>query len=314
MKLGKLLNQLGKIEAPTSVPDWMMGCFNRRSISFANGETDTKTQVAWLQCRNFTLDLRLPLPEDRVAGKTFEEYSELELRQLANYEGWFARSLWDKHQLSWRNGASLQLHNRWPEPAILKRVGDCMIEFAPSGAYVEDWRLLNQSAGTLVGLPMLYEKNLNSGHISRRGGGLIVCGEYAGLVIPRASLPEAIDMDIALRDQPLLLSRDKKALQQLFDFECSLARGSLDTDFEVFASTDIKRQGQPLLTTDHFELISANQIRQLISLDGEEFERVFEIDSVEFDFPYSRHTPCSAGTQDWFRNESETLQRYSRFL
>ena len=52
------------ISAKTSVPDWILGHYKRYSISYANGMTDLNTQVSWLQSRNFTIDLRMPLHVD----------------------------------------------------------------------------------------------------------------------------------------------------------------------------------------------------------------------------------------------------------
>jgi hypothetical protein len=45
--------------AEGGVPDWMLGHFRRRAISFADGRSDERTQVHWLQSRSFTIDLRL---------------------------------------------------------------------------------------------------------------------------------------------------------------------------------------------------------------------------------------------------------------
>lgn len=131
------------------VPDWMLGHFRRRTISFADGRSDERTQVHWLQSRTFTIDLRLP-EGPPLPGRAWQDYDAAELRVLANHEGWVADSVWEGGMLSWRGGVSLQLHNRWPEPARLQRIGNCMIEFGTTGAYVEDWRL---QAGGAVDRP-----------------------------------------------------------------------------------------------------------------------------------------------------------------
>lgn len=119
--------------ASYSVPEWVLGAFSRRSISFADGLTDTDTRVFWLQSRGLTIDLRLPLPRDQPV---LTDHSDA-ICAMSDLEGWYAHTCWENNLLSWCNGASYQLHNRWPEPAQLRRVGNCMVEFAPSGAYVE---------------------------------------------------------------------------------------------------------------------------------------------------------------------------------
>ena len=134
MTLQELLSRHGQ-RATHSVPDWMLGFYKRYAISFANGTSDLHTHVCWLQSRNLTIDLRLPLEADQVSAKPLAGYSAAELQVLANYEGWTANAVWDGAALSWRpTDVSLQLHNRWPEPALLKRVGNCMVEFCASAA------------------------------------------------------------------------------------------------------------------------------------------------------------------------------------
>ena len=83
------LNELvARYPQPTQgVPDWMLGFYKRRAISFADGLTDTQTHVCWFQSRNFTIDLRLPLEEHQVQAKPLLAYSAEELQRLANYEG-----------------------------------------------------------------------------------------------------------------------------------------------------------------------------------------------------------------------------------
>src|SRR6187402_3258740 len=91
-----------------SVPDWMLGYFKRYAISFADGTTD----------------LRLPIANQQVTAKKLEDYSADELLTLANYEGWEALCDWQNETLSWREtDSSLQFHNRWTEPGVLKRFG-----------------------------------------------------------------------------------------------------------------------------------------------------------------------------------------------
>ena len=170
--------------AEGGVPDWMLGHFRRRTISFADGRSDERTQVHWLQSRTFTIDLRLP-DAPALPVRAWQDYDAAELRQLANHEGWVADSVWENGYLSWHGGVSLQLHNRWPEPAQLQRIGNCMIEFGTSGAYVEDWRL-QASSGPLIGLRLLEECDAETGEVLQRGGGLILCGDRLGWVQGRA--------------------------------------------------------------------------------------------------------------------------------
>lgn len=307
MTLQDLLSHAQRAE--TGVPDWMLGFFKRRSITFANGETDSATHVCWLQSRNFTIDLRLPLAEHQPPLRPWAEYSAEELSVLANHEGWEALSEWDGKTLGWHSDTSLQLHNRWPEPAVLQRIGNCMIEFAPSGAYVEDWRLQPSKPGPLIGLRLIEERNLDTGELRHRGGGLIICGDYAALVLGRA---EAVP-GISLRDEVRRAAGDAQRLAGLFNFETSVACGSIQDGYHVSLSTCAGRLGELLLPLDGFELISGGkQVVQRLNLDGACCERRFNVDTIEPELSYAQSTGFTAQAATWYASESPTLTRYTQ--
>jgi hypothetical protein len=313
MTLAELLAQHAR-RPQQGVPEWMLGYYKRRAISFANGDTDLDTHVCWLQSRTFTIDLRLPLKNRQVPAKALTDYSADELQVLANYEGWEALSEWREPLLSWHSDTSLQLHNRWPEPAELKRFGNCMIEFAPSGAYVEDWRLQPSAPGPLIGLRMLEERELVSGVVRHRGGGLIVCGDYAALVLGRAE-PLSVPADTQLRELVAAAVGDASQLARLFNFETSVAQGSLADGFTVNLSTQPARVGQSLLVLDGFEYLPADDlVRQTFEVDGIACERLFTIDTLEVALPFAQATGFTPAAAAWFERESPTLTRYTQPL
>lgn len=292
--------------AEGGVPEWMLGHFRRRTISFANASSDENTQVHWLQSRTFTIDLRLP-DEPPLPVRALDAYSAPELRVLANHEGWMADSLWQNGQLSWQGGVSLQLHNRWPEPALLHRVGNCMIEFAPSGAYVEDWRL-QPTSGPLIGLRLLDERDADTGELLHTGGGLIVCGEHAGWVHGRpAPLP---DGPASLRKRATAALGDAATLATLFDFETSLAKRDEHEQYRVALSTVPARVGQ-CLDLEGFELLADGTLRQHVTLANERaVVRRFEIDTLEPAWRAELTSPWTQEAEGWFEGERETLGRY----
>lgn len=295
------------------VPDWMLGFYKRRAISFANGLTDMQTHVCWFQSRNFTIDLRLPLEDRQVPAKPLQACSAEELQTLANYEGWEALCSWEGEVLSWHTDTSFQVHNRWPEPGVLKRIGNCMIEFAPSGAYVEDWRLQSSAPGVLIGLRLLEEKELESGCVHHRGGGLIVCGEHAAMVLGRADPLESSSE--TLRDQVARNGDDPQWLKRAFNFETSVAEGSLDKGYRVTLSTCAMRVGQALIDLEGFELLAdGKHVRQSLNIDGVARERVFVIDTLEAYVSYAQATGFTTSAAQWYERESPTLSRYTQPL
>lgn len=309
MRLDELFNR--PVQAHSSVPSWMLGCFRRRSISFANGDSDQDTQVFWVQSRNLTIDLRLPQESEQPVYSELGQCSPDDLQQLARYEGWLAQSHWDGQQLQWQGGVSLQLHNPWPEPALLHRVGNCMVEFAPSGAYLEDWRLQPSRPGPLVSLQLIEERCLDSGQCLHKGGGLIICGDYAALVLGRPQPPSG---DAArLSDWLSEAEPDMQSLEAAFAFETSLARGSLKTGYTVEQSTDVRRLHQPLIDLHGFEwLENNNQLRQQVTEQGRTKERLFVIDSLEPNVDFALNTPTEPSADKWFAREAENLTRYTQ--
>jgi len=306
------------------VPDWLLGCFRRHSIMFGNGFTDTKTQVYWLQSRNFTIDIRLPIHVELVAAKSLADYTEQELVQLADYEGFSANTDWNGEMLSWQDAdASLQIHNRWTEPATLKRVGNCMIEFCPSDVYIEDWRLQPSISGQLIGLRLIEERELDSGVVRHKGGGLIVCGDYAALALGRPEAVKKPSTETTLKTMVAQARGNIAALSKLFCFEASVAQGSLDNGFSIKYSTQASRTGQNLLPLDGFELPVAyqhkdlgfiNVIRQKLTIDGKACERLFLIDTLESHVSFSQATALDEETQAWLERESPTLARYTQVI
>ncbi|GGJ93492.1 hypothetical protein GCM10007426_23060 [Alloalcanivorax dieselolei] len=288
----------------------MLGCFRRHCISFANGESDTRTRVFWIQSRNFTVDLRLPETDALLSAAPFSDQKPSQQNARANSEGWFAHTHWDGQQLSWSGGSDFQLHTRWPEPALLQRVGNCLIETAPSGIYMEDWRLQPSDAGPLVGLELIEERNLETDQVLHRGGGVIICGEYAALVRGRA---ESIDdaRPNALRQRLLSGIRDSDAL---LAFETSLAHGNLTDGFTITHTLQPERQGQPLMPLDGFEPHASGELWQRLEIEGRNSLRRYRVDSAEARFVFSLATPADDNARAWFQQESDTLTRYTRTL
>jgi hypothetical protein len=296
--------------ASYSVPEWMLGAFCRRSISFADGLTDTDTRVFWLQSRGLTIDLRLPLPRDQPA---LTDHSDA-IRAMSDLEGWYAHTCWENNLLSWCNGASYQLHNRWPEPAQLRRVGNCMVEFAPSGAYVEDWRLLNEShKGPLIGLELESEMDVATGVVSARQGALIINGEYAGMVLGRTHTALETDWIANGRRLKEVVTAQPDHVEALLNFQTVIAKRAADGRYCVEHSLDSDHVGGFLAFDGFTYAKSERKLIQRLHYEGREIERVWRIDCLEASFEYCRSTPVNnPSIRQWRAGESPTLDRYTR--
>jgi hypothetical protein len=315
MTLGELVAALQdrRVSSDASVPTWTQGCFRRRAITYFTGETDTSTEVFWLQTRGLTVDLRLPArrPSPRALATARPE----ELMAMADYEGGLGHTRWDeaRRSMSWSDWTALQLHAKWPEPGRLFRVGDCLIEEAPSGAYVEDWRLQPSADGLLVGLELLEERDLDSGAIRHRGGGLVVCGDHAALVRGR---PLELAVPHARLDQHVracLDGGDPAAVSAAFAFETSYARRG-PTGFVVEASTQPWRAGQALLGPGEFDHDGERVSWRGESVEGDgaptRVERMFTIDTLAAGVSFPLTTTATAAGAAWLAGEARTLRAH----
>ena len=141
-RAGRIARRPRRRRCSGRAPAWTLGCFRRRAITFFTGETDTETQVIWLQARG--ADRRsagagaTSLPDWRHAARGARAGRAERARRRGGRPG--------AHALGRPRDALVRLDQlpagrRVARARPAGRVGDCLIEFAPSGAYVEDWRL-----------------------------------------------------------------------------------------------------------------------------------------------------------------------------
>lgn len=294
------LEDLARLRLPQPdyrVPIWTLGSWRRRSITFANGSTDLGTRVFWLQSGGLTADLRLP-------ARRFETTSALACALL---EGGAARTAWDGTRMSWSEWTSFQLHDKWPEPAHLTRIGDCLIEIPPSGIYVEEWRLQPSEPGLLAGLRLIEERDVQSGAVLHRGGCLIVTGDHAALVKGR---PRPLHGATSVKHHVEQNLGNAAVLTDIFAFEASYATRSVDGAFVVAASTRQEHEEHSVIELTGFSLEAATgRVRQAVREGGRDVERLFEIDTLEEQHAFPLTTRASESATRWLSNERETLLR-----
>ncbi len=307
MKLAELA-ELG-IAPASAVPSWALGCFRRRSITFYTAACDTASDVLWLQSRGLTADLRLPAERARVESLAALADCPFDvLLALAEVEGGLARASFSSESgaMHWHDWTSFQLHAKWPEPGALQRVGDCLVEFAPSGAYVEDWRFQAPGEGPLIGLELVEERELGTGRLLHRGGGLVVCGQHAAFVRGRArALPQAERLGSLIGDQSLL--------DAIFGFDASYGKLDASGEYVALLSTLPWREGHKLFEQDGFSYLAGeNSVLQRVHEAGRDIERRFSIDTLEPKFDGTLATPAEPGAVSWLEREAHALLRSAR--
>lgn len=291
MNLAILLERLShKGIGDLAFPRNLLGTFRRKSISFCTGVTDETTVVYWLQSKTFSIDLRLP---------------EAAATPLTERQGWVGDTLWDNatRQLSWQIARSYQPSNQWPEPARLSFIGNCVLEFAPSGAYVEDWRQ-KSSSGPLLGLRLVSMINETTGQETPMDGGLVIAGEHAAFAQSR--LPQ---VDKALQRASSL----EKALAagianeaEIESYEVSVAIGGRAITY----STQPHRQGETIGSGD-FSIRSDGKVAQERLVGSDLCVLLYDVDVFEPDFTFDNQTPSTSEALDWMELEKRHLARHA---
>lgn len=231
-----------------TVPDRMLGCWYRRYIKFGEGRQETDTEVIWLQTLSGMADMRIR--KDRPNLKSYNSFSELSLDQLtsladADCSCGITRldETTEPYQTaSWHdgdNGFAQQLISNFPEDGWMewKEQGACMMEYAPSGQYEEDWRLQSGSEGAVVHL--LSE----DGPTTQQ---LFLSGRHLVLAIDRSHHPKE---EKSLLDLFKQFENDRAMLETLVSSEFSYAIQAVDTadmTFTIKRSTIPWREGESI--------------------------------------------------------------------
>jgi len=287
MKLLELCAQLKPTPLSDVVlPHYLLGAFRRKSITFANGLTDEKTIVYWFQSKSFTIDLRLKDPN---------------LTPLLERQGWIGNTIWDdsKQLLSWDVTSNYQNHTQWPEPATLHAIGNTILEFSPSNAYVEDWRQ-QANRGVYLGLRLFKIENLDLKTSYSVDGGLIICDHFIAYAKSRhPDIQHHFHTNMSIHQG---YSQQQISSDDIQDYEVSIS-------FEypkINLSTITNKIGK-LIQLDGFEILDEETLIQRQIIHGEDCSLYFKVDIYQPDFCFTTQTPTSKESQEWFCHEKNHL-------
>ncbi|MEJ0092306.1 MAG: hypothetical protein WDN46_02420 [Methylocella sp.] len=229
-----------------TVPEKLIGCWERRYIRFSNGAEDTTTRVVWLQTASGVGDIRVGATRPNLRARSgLDGCARDDLLALAEQDCFCGVTLFDPHgepfpTASWPSERELfrfQPVVTFPEPGWLewRDAGACMIERAPSGAYEEDWRLQPYSRSFAA-------------HLLQRSASMTTCLYIAGDHAIRArsrSLP--ITQKMPLAELARKEGYDLPTLRKLMDCEFSYARRRAPgDDYTIELSTLPWREGHLL--------------------------------------------------------------------
>jgi len=294
MNLYQLLSQL-KPFASTDIalPSYLYGCFRRKSITFFNGLTDETTIVYWFQSASFTIDLRLSDPLNTP---------------ILDRQGWLGSTIWDTatQTLSWDIRHSYQLHNQWPEPAKLLPIGNAILEFAPSGAYVEDWR--QQAAeGLWCGLRIYQAQDINTGIKIPLDGGYIIAGDCVAYAQSRLPTNQAI-LDKFSRLQATSNSDEiTESICTSYEVSVALTKGKIS----YATQSDLVNQQ---LNLEGFDFDSDGSLFQYKYISGELYKLFFKLDVYQPHFSFITQSPTTNFGINWFNQEQTHLTKRTKVV
>ena len=224
---------------------------------------------------------------------------------MAERQGWIGDTLWDQRRqlMSWRVSRSFQPRNQWPEPARFSFIGNSVIEFAPSGAYVEDWRQ-QSTCGPLLGLRLLEVVDETNGQSLPIDGGLVLAGEQVAYARSRhpaidEALGRATSLEQALADG-ILTAREAER------YEVSIATGQ----GAVTHSTRPERIGSPIVPGE-FAVEPDGSIVLSQAVNGGRWQLRFALDICRRMFKFDGPTPTTAAACDWLDREKRHLDRHA---
>lgn len=303
MTLEEIALDIGQ-RVPPGVPLWVHGAFRRRSITFATGLEDTRTFVVWVQSHRLTGDIRIHPGRPKIMhSDRIEDMDRATLEVLASVEGGYAETTWQDQLMSWDNWVGFQPYNKYPEPGILRRTGDCMIEFAPSGIYVEDWRFLPSYKGLLGALRLIAETD-DTGTTRARNGGLVIAGRHAMLTLERRqALPEGVPAQQFVKRSQDALAAVRRVLDCTVDYAVNEGSG-----FAIVASTNPWREGHPLPAVEGFERSPDPEVLvERVRGEPGVVSRLWRIDSLQCGVEFPMATPAEPESLHWLQGEADTL-------
>ena len=276
MNLFETLGQLEPITAATgTVPTYLMGAFRRKSISFYNGLTDENTIVYWFQSKSFTIDLRLNsvtyTPISELQASSGSTHRATHNTPVTECQAWVGYTHWDAQNasLSWELSSNYQNHTQWPEPATLHSIGNCILEFSPSNAYVEDWRQ-QASKGLFLGLRLVKAVHVATQQEISLDGGLIICGEH--MAYAQSRLPH-IQQNIDTLGILSYVEQSPSDLNQIESYEVSVS-----TQDQLIQYSSCTQTTQQQLILDGFEIVNAETLIQRKLIGGEAYQLKFGVD------------------------------------
>jgi hypothetical protein len=244
-------------------PDWLVGLWRRKSISYSSGARDLTTCCYWGQTRHLYVDIRIPADRPLPAtGRSFADYSLKGLQALANQRGFAGHILLQGDRCTWIRCIDYQPDTGRPDTGRLRCDGDVLYEVGEASsvvgdAYVEVYRREAHGRDRLIALRQAHGTGSDAG--DARGAVLLIIGDRFLFARPRPTpLPPAETLSEVIE----ATGPDRSLIHTYLDCEISLGR--IESDHESWTidlSTIPFREGQRL-----FPVAVADVQREMLRL------------------------------------------------
>ena len=188
------------------------GLWRRRLIAWQAGETDTTTEVYWLQGPKLYADLRIPHGRPPCSASCLRELDSAMLGFLARQEGFFGHLDVGGSIAHWHRAFDYQPDTGRQDRGRLAFEGGVLVEHGVEAPYIEHW-VREPRSGDVMALSLTADA-------PSRTGCLIVAGEAFMFARSRGTkLPPGADLAECVQAAGSL-----QAAQDLFDCEISFGR------------------------------------------------------------------------------------------
>ena len=174
-------------------------------------------------------------------------------------------------------------------------IGNSIIEFAPSGAYVEDWRQ-QSDFGPLLGLRIKKMRNNTSGKVFPMEGGVIVAGQHIAFARARFPWIEKKLSGYSTLDEPLALG-----LVDAFDVENYEVSVALNCTTINFSTSPARLNHQ--INLDDFYFDNEGKLCQDVSIEDSKHTIFYDIDCFLHSLEFSNSTSCTEPGLRWMEQE-----------
>ena len=191
------------------------GLWTRSLILWPDGQSNTTTEVAWLQGSSYYIDLRLPADRpDFSAVKSLRDLTDRQIAWLATQEGFAGVLEREAQYFVWRREIDFQPQALYSDAGTLRLEADYMVEEGRDIAYVEHWHLDRQRATTpRWGIRLRDPKTTRTAMVLRVGSLFMIAVSRAQTLPPQLHLTECVS-----------LAPTRTAAQDLVDCELSLGQ------------------------------------------------------------------------------------------